>query len=159
MQMGRWFGYRDGYIDACRLYLDRENCSQFQEHCVATQRMRDDFDDMNNRGVKPRDYGLKVMRFPGVLEATARNKFGSAVKGRLSLNKTTLQAYKLSRLLVNHRSQQNSHIEFPRKPWPCPAFRKIWRSVTKGISFGRLPASRSSNFQEPKRQQSRCRLI
>ncbi|WP_300937284.1 Z1 domain-containing protein [Bacteroides acidifaciens] len=95
MQMGRWFGYRDGYIDACRLYLDREIAVNFRNIAVATQRMRDDFDDMNNRGVKPRDYGLKVMRFPGVLEATARNKFGSAVKGRLSLNKTTLQAYKL----------------------------------------------------------------
>ena len=57
--------------------------------------MRDDFDDMNSRGVKPKEYGLKVMRFPGVLEATSRNKFGAAVRGRLSLNKTTLQAYKL----------------------------------------------------------------
>lgn len=95
MQMGRWFGYRDGYIDACRLYLERETATNFRNIAVATQRMRDDFDDMNSRGVKPKEYGLKVMRFPGVLEATSRNKFGAAVRGRLSLNKTTLQAYKL----------------------------------------------------------------
>lgn len=95
MQMGRWFGYRDGYVDACRLYIEKDTATNFRNIAVATQRMRDDFDDMNNRGVSPKDYGLKVMRFPGVLEATSRNKFGSAVKGRLSLNKTTLQAYKL----------------------------------------------------------------
>lgn len=95
MQMGRWFGYRDGYIDACRLYLEKDTAANFRNIAVATQRMRDDFDDMNNRDVKPKEFGLKVMRFPGVLEATARNKFGAAVKGRLSLNKTTLQAYKL----------------------------------------------------------------
>ena len=97
MQMGRWFGYRDGYIDACRLYLERETATNFRNIAVATQRMRDDFDDMNSRGVKPKEYGLKVMRFPGVLEATSRNKFGAAVRGKLSLNKTTLQAYKLFR--------------------------------------------------------------
>lgn len=97
MQMGRWFGYRDGYIDACRLYLDKETETNFRCIAVATQKMRDDFDDMRYRGIKPRDYGLKVMRFPGVLEATARNKFGATVKGRLSLNKSTLQAYKLHR--------------------------------------------------------------
>ena len=97
MQMGRWFGYRDGYIDACRLYLDKETETNFRCIAVATQKMRDDFDDMRYRGIKPRDYGLKVMRFPGVLEATSRNKFGATVKGRLSLNKTTLQAYKIKR--------------------------------------------------------------
>lgn len=97
MQMGRWFGYRDGYIDACRLYLEKDTATNFRNIAVATQHMRDDFDDMNNRGVKPKEYGLKVMRFPGVLEATSRNKFGAAVRGRLSLNKTTLQAYKLYR--------------------------------------------------------------
>lgn len=53
MQMGRWFGYRDGYIDACRLYLDREIAVNFRNIAVATQRMRDDFDDMNNRGSSP----------------------------------------------------------------------------------------------------------
>lgn len=97
MQMGRWFGYRDGYIDVCRLYIEKTTAVNFKNIAVATQRMREDFDDMNSRGVRPKEYGLKVMRFPGVLEATARNKFGSAVKGRLSLNKTTLQAYKLKR--------------------------------------------------------------
>lgn len=97
MQMGRWFGYRDGYIDACRLYLEKDTAVNFRNVAVATQRMRDDFDDMNYRGIKPKEYGLKVMRFPGVLEATARNKFGAAVRGKLSLNKTTLQAYKLKR--------------------------------------------------------------
>lgn len=97
MQMGRWFGYRDGYIDACRLYIERETAVNFRNIAVATQHMRDDFDDMNYQGIKPKQYGMKVMRFPGVLEATARNKFGATVRGWLSLNKTTLQAYKLKK--------------------------------------------------------------
>lgn len=112
MQMGRWFGYRDGYIDACRLYLERETAANFRNIAVATQRMRDDFDDMNSRGVKPKEYGLKVMRFPGVLEATARNKFGAAVRGKLSLNKTTLQAYKLFRDEAIVEKNKNVLLDF-----------------------------------------------
>ena len=112
MQMGRWFGYRDGYIDACCLYLERETATNFRNIAVATQRMRDDFDDMNNRGVKPKEYGLKVMRYPGVLEATSRNKFGSAVRGRLSLNKTTLQAYKLFRDKTIVEQNKNLILDF-----------------------------------------------
>ena len=112
MQMGRWFGYRDGYIDACRLYLERETAANFRNIAVATQRMRDDFDDMNSRGVKPKEYGLKVMRFPGVLEATSRNKFGAAVRGKLSLNKTTLQAYKLFRDEVIVEKNKNVLLDF-----------------------------------------------
>ena len=112
MQMGRWFGYRDGYIDACRLYIEKDTEANFKCIAVATQRMRDDFDDMIARGVKPKDYGLKVMRFPGVLEATARNKFGATVKGRLSLNKTTLQAYKLKKDDNVIQKNKNYLIEF-----------------------------------------------
>ena len=97
MQMGRWFGYRDGYVDVCRLYVCQDVANDFYNIAVSTQRMREDFNDMCGRGIKPRDYGLKVMTFPGSLEATARNKFGAAVKGQLSLNKTTLQASQLYR--------------------------------------------------------------
>lgn len=97
MQMGRWFGYRDGYIDVCRLYVCQDVANDFYNIAVSTQRMREDFNDMCERGIKPRDYGLKVMTYPGSLEATARNKFGATVKGQLSLNKTTLQSSQLYR--------------------------------------------------------------
>ena len=95
MQMGRWFGYRDGYVDVCRLYMEQGMALNFRNIAVATQEMRDDFDEMFQRGIKPKDYGLKVKSFPGVLEVTSRNKFGSAIKGELSLNRTTLQAYQI----------------------------------------------------------------
>ena len=97
MQMGRWFGYRDGYVDVCRLYMEQEMAVNFRNIAVATQEMRDDFEDMFTKGIKPKDYGLKVKSFPGVLEVTSRNKFGSAIKGQLSLNRTTLQAYQIFR--------------------------------------------------------------
>ena len=64
MQMGRWFGYRDGYIDACRLYLEKDTAVNFRNVAVATQRMRDDFDDMNYRGIKPKEYSHGRKHYP-----------------------------------------------------------------------------------------------
>lgn len=97
MQMGRWFGYRDGYIDLCRIYLDPVMKTNFHNIAVATQVMRDDFDEMCVKGISPKEFGTKVMTFPGRLEVTARNKFGDTVRGVLSLNKSTIQAYQIFR--------------------------------------------------------------
>jgi len=33
LQMGRWFGYRPGYLDCCRLFVDRKSLDKFEE-CV-----------------------------------------------------------------------------------------------------------------------------
>ena len=138
MQMGRWFGYRDGYVDVCRLYVSEDVANDFYNISVATQRMREDFNDLCERGIKPKDYGLKVMTFPGSLEATARNKFGVTVRGQLSLSKTTLQASQLFRRedIITHNKEvvmnflgklghsrqfERHHKAMPHFFWTCGA--------------------------------------
>lgn len=95
MQMGRWFGYRDGYIDACRIYVEPETLENFRHIAVATQEMREEFDDMATCGIKPKDYDLKVKCFPGTLEVTSRGKFGNTQIINYSCNGETLQAYEI----------------------------------------------------------------
>ena len=112
MQMGRWFGYRDGYIDTCRLYMEKDMSVNFKNIAVATQEMRDDFDEMFAKNTKPSEFGLKVKSFPGVLEVTSRNKFGSAVVGELSLNKTTLQAYQIDKSIDIIEKNYNVVLRF-----------------------------------------------
>lgn len=95
MQMGRWFGYRDGYVDCTRLYLHKDIEYNLSTIAKATQEMRDQFDDMCERHIKPSEYGLKVMCVPGRLEATAKNKFGDTDTGQLSYSMSTVQAYQI----------------------------------------------------------------
>ena len=123
MQMGRWFGYRDGYVDVCRLFMEKDMEVNFRNIAVATQEMRDDFDDMTERNIRPKDFGLKVKSFPGVLEVTSRNKFGSAVKGELSLNRTTLQAYQIYRDKETIKSNKDTTLLFLGR-LGAPSFRK-----------------------------------
>ena len=41
MQMGRWFGYRPGYVDLCRLFISRELNEWFCHITLASEQLRD----------------------------------------------------------------------------------------------------------------------
>lgn len=77
LQMGRWFGYRDGYKDLCRVFMLRKSISWYQYIASAVEELRDDFEDMEKVGLTPLDFGLKVRSHPGSLIVTARNKMRS----------------------------------------------------------------------------------
>ena len=75
MQMGRWFGYRPGYLDLCRLFTSSDLVSYYKHITVATEEMRAEFDRMWLLHEKPLNYGLKIRAHTGILTITAANKF------------------------------------------------------------------------------------
>lgn len=75
MQMGRWFGYRPGYVDLCRIFMSDELTRWYKHITIASEEMRRDFDYMFLLKKTPKDFGLKVRTHPGVLKITAANKF------------------------------------------------------------------------------------
>ena len=62
MQMGRWFGYRPGYVDLCRLYTTSDLSEWFGHITDAADELREEFEYMAASGGTPRDYGLKGPR-------------------------------------------------------------------------------------------------
>jgi hypothetical protein len=78
LQMGRWFGYRDGYADLCRLWLTDEAVHWYSHIWSATEELRDEFQRMRSLGLTPQDFGLRVRAHPDSLVVTARNKMRSA---------------------------------------------------------------------------------
>ncbi|NOU14650.1 MAG: Z1 domain-containing protein [Methylococcaceae bacterium] len=77
MQMGRWFGYRPGYLDLCRLYTTEELSEWFGHIADASEELREEFDLMAASGATPEEYGLKVQTHP-VLMVTSRLKMRAA---------------------------------------------------------------------------------
>lgn len=61
MQMGRWFGYRPGYLDLCRLYTSPDLIKWFGHIADASEELREEFDFMAKAKLTPEQYGLKVM--------------------------------------------------------------------------------------------------
>ncbi|SHN40574.1 Z1 domain-containing protein [Duganella sacchari] len=60
MQMGRWFGYRPGYLDLCRLYTSPDLIKWFEHIADASEELREEFDFMAAAKLTPEQYGLKV---------------------------------------------------------------------------------------------------
>jgi hypothetical protein len=95
MQMGRWFGYRRGYADLCRLFTSKELRDWYRHITIASEELRSEFDSMVEQRRTPRDYGLKIRSHPGVLKITAANKFRHAQTMDLSYSNTLAESYKL----------------------------------------------------------------
>jgi len=74
LQMGRWFGYRDGFKDLCRLFLRPEASDWYGFIADATEELRDEIKRMELHGLTPMDFGLAVRSHPGTLMVTARDK-------------------------------------------------------------------------------------
>jgi hypothetical protein len=82
MQMGRWFGYRPGYTDLCRIYMPSELADWFGKITEASDELRDEFDHMAAVGGTPRNYGLRVQSHP-TLMITSRVKMRTGTNMRL----------------------------------------------------------------------------
>lgn len=90
MQMGRWFGYRPGYIDLCRLYTTEELVEWFGHIADASEELREEFEAMAESGARPRDYGLRVQSHP-VLLVTSPLKMRTAKNLQLSFSGDLLE--------------------------------------------------------------------
>lgn len=80
MQMGRWFGYRTGYEDLCRIWMPAEAIGWYEYIANATEELHSEIHNMETARATPRDFGLAVRSHPASLLVTARNKMGSGQK-------------------------------------------------------------------------------
>lgn len=93
MQMGRWFGYRPGYVDLCRLYTTNQIFEWFNHITMATEEMRNDFDEMTATHQRPKDFRLKVRNHHGLLTITSLNKLYFAEDIEISFSGENPQTY------------------------------------------------------------------
>ena len=77
LQMGRWFGYRQGYEDLCRIWMPEEAQGWYAHITDSIEELRDELARMQSVNATPRDFGLRVRSHPDTLIVTARNKMGS----------------------------------------------------------------------------------
>lgn len=96
MQMGRWFGFRPGYLDLCRLYTTPELVMWFSHITDAADELREEFDLMAASGATPREYGLKVQSHSELL-VTSPLKMRAAREQRVSFSGSLLETVALRR--------------------------------------------------------------
>jgi len=95
MQMGRWFGYRPGYADLCRLFTSEELNEWFRHITVASEELRAEFNYLAESGGTPENYALKVRTHPGSLQITAINKMRYTKRIEVSWAGRLIETYQL----------------------------------------------------------------
>ena len=103
MQMGRWFGYRGGYEDLCRIWMPKEAIDWYAFIANAAEELHDELKTMEKAKATPRMFGLAVRSHPASLLVTARNKMGSGQKVtmRIGLSNRFVETAKVSVLEKN----------------------------------------------------------
>ncbi len=97
LQMGRWFGYRPGYADVCRVFTTQELVTWYQYIGNATEELKEQFDIMKLAERNPTNFGLKVRSAPGMLMISAAAKIKGASDLSLSYSGELLETYVLSK--------------------------------------------------------------
>lgn len=78
MQMARWFGYRPGYEEICRLYLPQLSLDHYEYVDEATEELRAEVKRMEALNQTPAEFGLRVRQSPLAIRVTAANKMRTA---------------------------------------------------------------------------------
>lgn len=70
LQMGRWFGYRPGYLDCCKLFITQDSVDKFNSTTRAIEELEIEFRKMETKGKTPENFILRVRKHPGTLKIT-----------------------------------------------------------------------------------------
>lgn len=118
MQMGRWFGYRPGYLDLCRLFTTEDLIEWFEHIADASEELRDEFEAMKDSGATPNDYGLRVQSHP-VLLVTSPLKMRTAKDLQISFSGEILETVALHKsvdILAKNLDATNKLLQACGKP-------------------------------------------
>lgn len=77
LQMGRWFGYREDYVDLTRLWMTTDLAGYFEDLALAEEELRREIERYERERLTPSDFGPRIRSHP-VMLVTAANKMGSA---------------------------------------------------------------------------------
>src|SRR3546814_13576637 len=111
MQMGRWFGFRPGYEDLPRIWMEEDVRDAFFDLATVEEEIRRDIDTYAIDNVKPIEFATRIRKIPG-LAITTRTKLRNVRTATIGYEGEHAQTIKLQRhdlrvLLANwHAGQQ-----------------------------------------------------
>lgn len=100
LQMGRWFGYREGYEDLPRLWTTRELEEQFMMLATVEAEIREDIKRYERERITPTDFPVHIRTHPK-LAITSAMKMQAAVEAKVSYSGRRIQT-----ILFNHRDKE-----------------------------------------------------
>jgi hypothetical protein len=96
MQMGRWFGYRPGFEDLPRIWMEENVRDAFFDLATVEEELRRDARHYADAQVTPEHFAVRIRKIPGLM-ITARNKMAGAVMAEIGYAGRHLQTIRFLR--------------------------------------------------------------
>jgi hypothetical protein len=137
MQMGRWFGFRLGYEDLCRVFMPSHAAGWYAHISGVIEELKTEFREMELANLTPKDFGLKIRSHPDSLIVTARNKMrtGEIVYRNIDLNEKLIETDKLFKAasdISHNRSMLENLVRklCESKPYEVTKFKNyLWKDI------------------------------
>ncbi|MDC5696314.1 Z1 domain-containing protein [Intrasporangium calvum] len=130
MQMGRWFGYRPGYLDVCRLYTTAHLTRWYVAITAAAAELQSEFEAMAAIGRTPEQYGLRVRQHPDGLLVTSPSKLRHSTSLKISYSATISETISFAKSAAKDNWSQLERLLGALGPAPrATAGLRVWRHV------------------------------
>jgi hypothetical protein len=96
LQMGRWFGYRPGYLDCCKIFTTSELIDRFDLTTRTIEELEGEFRKMEAVSKSPSDFELRVRKHPGTLKITRPSILKNTTEVKWSYQDQLVQETKFS---------------------------------------------------------------
>ncbi|MCY4226310.1 MAG: Z1 domain-containing protein, partial [Gammaproteobacteria bacterium] len=157
MQMGRWFGYRPGFEDVCRVHLSPDSINWYGHIAEASEELRQQIKRMRRDKMSPKQFGLYVRAHPDQLLITAANKMRSGEKITVKQNFSgrIIESYRLPSDQKINEDNEKLIAEYWKRNFGCDKLEtteKGWLARDANLSEieGFLTKFRSPYFDDRK---------
>lgn len=96
LQMGRWFGYRVGYEDLCRIWMPDELAAWFRDLALVEAEIRHEIRRFEREGITPERVGVRIRKHPA-MAITSAAKSRHAISAQMSYSQARAQTVLFSR--------------------------------------------------------------
>jgi len=160
MQMGRWFGFRTGFEDLCRIYTTDDLFSWYRHISTAFETLRKEFLEMSRQKSTPMEFGLRVLSHPDMMVTNAmkmRHATTMPLSYKGKLTETSSLSGERSILINNYNAVEEFIQSLSAYSFQPNESNYLWTDVPKFevisffekyISFRGAPASNTKRIIE-----------
>ncbi len=147
LQMGRWFGYRPGYLDCCKIFTTQDSLDKFNSTTKCIEELEAEFVKMEEKEKDPSSFVLRVKKHPGTLKITRPSILKNAKEVKWSYQD---QLEMTTRFLVNKEHIENTWNSFIKNIAPKFNSKKDGEGLltysTTGAEIISILKDQSNNF-------------
>lgn len=110
LQMGRWFGYRPGFLDCCRLFADKDSINKFRECSDLLYELEKDIEQHMKGFISPKEVVNRIKSSTGsLLQITRANILKNAKKAFFTFSNKLIQTTKFD---LESKEHKESFLNF-----------------------------------------------